>query len=286
MALFRRGMHFGSYGAVDDGSAVFDRLCQAVRVAEDAGFDALSMPDHVFQNDMAVAGGPSAPMFEAYTLLGALAGHTRTAKLFALVTPVTFRNPAYLAKVVTTLDVISGGRAILGLGAGWDVSEHDAYGYPFPSVSERMDRLDETATICRAMFRTPLPSFTGNHYRIQGAYNAPRPVGGNIPILIGGGGERRTLALVARHADACNILGDAAQVRHKLDVLESHCRDIGRDPGEITKTVFVFGIDDAPDLVGEFRRIADAGAEGAVVMTSEDRSRIEALGAALLEVWP
>lgn len=153
MTLIRRGIHFGSYGRVDDGTAVFTRLASAARLAEESGFDAISVPDHVHQND--IGGGPASPMFEAYTVLGALATATSTARLFALVSPVTLRAPGLLAKAVTSVDVISDGRAVLGVGAGWDVDEHEAYGIGFPGLRERFDRLDEELAICRALLREP-----------------------------------------------------------------------------------------------------------------------------------
>jgi F420-dependent oxidoreductase-like protein len=191
--------------------------------------------DHLFQ--IPGIGEMDEPMFEAYTLLGALAARTRRARLGAMVTGVTYRNPALLAKQVTALDVLSGGRAILGIGAAWFEAEHNGLGFDFPPLSERFDRLEEALIICRAMFTEDAPSFDGRFYRIQGAMNRPRPVqAGGPPILIGGGGERRTLRLVAQYADACNLFGDAATVRHKLDVLDRHCADIGRDPATITKT--------------------------------------------------
>src|ERR1700735_4212383 len=139
MVVFRRGIHFGSYGAVDDGPAVFDRLLGAVQAAESAGFDAIFGADYVHQNRG--GGGPDSPMFEAYTLLGALAARTSSVRLLALVSPVTMRSPGLLAKAVTTVDVLSGGRAVLGLGAGWDVAEAEAYGISFPPTGERGERL-------------------------------------------------------------------------------------------------------------------------------------------------
>ena len=193
------------------------------------------MPDHLQQNR--VGGGPDSPMFEAYTLLGALAMRTSSARLLALVSPVTLRNPALLAKCVTTLDVLSRGRAVLGVGAGWDVAEHEAYGLAFPGTGERMDRLGEALAVCRAMFADQRATVGGTYYSVHDAPNSPRPVG-TIPVLVGGGGERRTLDLAARYADACNVSGDPATVRHKFDVLERHCERVGRDPAEITKTVF------------------------------------------------
>jgi alkanesulfonate monooxygenase SsuD/methylene tetrahydromethanopterin reductase-like flavin-dependent oxidoreductase (luciferase family) len=154
-----------------------------------------------------------------------------------MVTGVTYRNPALLAKILTTLDLISAGRAILGIGAAWNDDEHAGYGFDFPPVPERMDRLEEALQICRAMFTEKAPSFKGNYYSIDEALNEPRPIRpGGIPILVGGSGEKRTLRLVAKYADACNIFGDVATVRHKLEVLDRHCEELGRDPGEITRT--------------------------------------------------
>ncbi len=285
MVLFRRGIHFGSYGSVDDGTAVFDRLLQAVEAAEQAGFDAVSVPDHLQQN--AVGGGPASPMFEAYTVLGALAMRTTSARLLALVSPVTLRNPALLAKAVTTLDVLSGGRAVLGIGAGWDVSEHEAYGFEFPSVGERMDRLGEALQICRALFGTEPASVTGAHYAVRVAPNSPHPLAGSIPVLVAGGGERRTLALAARYGDACNVAGDAATVRHKFDVLERHCERLDRDPAEITKTVFVPVPDDLREFAARLQAHADAGADGAVALWSTEKTeKVPALGQILADVFP
>ncbi|HUC03880.1 MAG TPA: TIGR03560 family F420-dependent LLM class oxidoreductase, partial [Acidimicrobiales bacterium] len=198
-------------------------------------FDSVWVMDHFYQ--IANVGPPNDPMLEAYTLLGGIAARTTSVRLGAMVTGVTYRNPALLAKMVTTLDVVSSGRAILGIGAAWNEQEHAGYGFDFPSVGERMDRLEEALRICRAMFTEETPTFTGRYYRIDAARNRPRPVEPEgIPILVGGSGERRTLRLVARYADACNIFGDLETVRHKLDVLSRHCEAVGRDPAEITKT--------------------------------------------------
>jgi F420-dependent oxidoreductase-like protein len=285
MALFRRGMHFGSYGRVDDGPGVFDRLRRAVEAAEGAGFDAVSLPDHLQQN--AVGGGPGSPMFEAYTALGALAMRTTSVRLLALVSPVTLRNPALLAKAVTSLDALSGGRAVLGIGAGWDAAEHAAYGFSFPGVAERMDRLGEALQICRALFGQQRASVDGAHYAVRDAPNSPRPLGGSIPMLVAGGGERRTLALAARYGDACNVAGDAATVRHKFTVLAQHCEQAGRDPAEITKTVFVLVPDDLAEFAAQLNALADAGADGAVALWSTEQSdKIPALGRILADVFP
>ena len=285
MALIRRGIHFGSYGSADDGAAVFGRLAEAARAAEDAGFDAISVPDHVHQNR--VGGGPASPMFEAYTVLGALALATTSARLFSLVSPVTMRAPGLLAKAVTTLDVISGGRAVLGVGAGWDVDEHEAYGIEFPGLGERFDRLDEELAICREMFGAGPASFSGKFYTLRDAYNSPRPVRGSIPVLVAGGGEKRTLDLVARYGDACNVFAGApADVRHKFDVLDAHCERIGRDPAEITRTVFAFDTSDLAALAASARSLAAVGADGMIIVGPADPALIGPVGAVLAEAFP
>jgi F420-dependent oxidoreductase-like protein len=285
VALIRRGIHFGSYGSVDDGAAVFRRLAEAARAAEEAGFDAISVPDHVHQNQ--VGGGPASPMFEAYTVLGALALATSSATLFSLVSPVTLRAPGLLAKAVTTLDVISGGRAVLGVGAGWDVAEHEAYGIGFPGLGERFSRLDEELAICRAMFREERATFTGKFYAMRDAYNSPRPVRGSIPVLVAGGGEKRTLDLVARYGDACNVVArEPAEVRHKFDVLDRHCERVGRDPAAITRTVFAFDTSDLAALAASARSLAAVGADGMIIVGPADPAAIGPVGAVLAEAFP
>jgi F420-dependent oxidoreductase-like protein len=285
VALIRRGIHFGSYGTADDGALVFGRLADAARIAEEAGFDAISVPDHVHQNQ--TGGGPASPMFEAYTVLGALAAITSSAKLLALVSPVTLRSPGLLAKAVTTLDVISDGRAVLGMGAGWDVDEHAAYGLDFPGLAERFDRLDEQLATCVALFRDERASFTGKFYSLHEAYNSPRPARGAIPVLVAGGGEKRTLDLVARYGDACNVVArDAEFVQHKFDVLRAHCERVGRDPAEITKTVFAFDASDLSALEASARACAGAGADGMIVVGPLDPAAIVPVGRVLGEVFP
>ena len=236
MTLTRFGFNIPSftYLGIDDAD-LFNAVCAAAATAENSGFDSLWVMDHFHQ--IPAIGSDHEPMLEPYTLLAALAPWTRTARLGALVTGVTYRNPALLAKTVTTLDIVSGGRAVLGIGAAWFEAEHIAYGYDFPPVGERMDRLEDAVQICRAMFTGGPANVSGTRHRVANALNRPRPITpGGPPILVGGGGERRTLAIAARHADACNIFGDPAGVRHKLDVLEAHCERAGRDPAEISKT--------------------------------------------------
>jgi F420-dependent oxidoreductase-like protein len=191
--------------------------------------------DHFWQ--LPALGGPDEPILEAYTLLGALAARTERLQLGTLVTGVTYRNPALLAKMVTTLDVISKGRAILGIGAAWYEEEHDGFGFDFPRAGERLERLEEAVQICRALFRDERPTWKGRYYSITDARNVPRPVrAGGPPIMIGGGGERRTLRLVAQYGDLCNVSGGPGTIAHKLDVLRGHCKDVGRDPAEIVTT--------------------------------------------------
>jgi F420-dependent oxidoreductase-like protein len=214
---------------------LFDRVADIAVTAEQAGFDSIWVMDHFYQ--IPNVGQRTEPMLESYTLLGGIAARTSRATLGTMVTGVTYRNPALLAKIVTTLDIVSSGRAILGIGAAWNEDEHRGYGFDFPPPRERLDRLEEALQICRAMFTQEESTFHGRSYRTNGALNFPRPVRpGGIPILIGGSGEQRTLRLVAEYADASNIFGDVPTVRHKLDVLGRHCKDVGRDPSEIIKT--------------------------------------------------
>jgi F420-dependent oxidoreductase-like protein len=216
-------------------ASMFDDVVARAQAAETGGFSSVWVMDHFWQ--LPALGGPEQPILEAYVLLGALAARTERVQLGTLVTGVTYRNPALLAKMVTTLDIVSKGRAVLGIGAAWYEPEHEGLGFEFPSVRERMDRLKEAVQICRAMFREPTPSFTGRYYRVEKAHNVPRPLQPGGPrIMIGGSGERRTLRLVAQYADLCNISGGVDTVRHKLDVLREHCRTVGRDADEITTT--------------------------------------------------
>jgi F420-dependent oxidoreductase-like protein len=216
---------------------LFERTVELARAAEDAGFGLVTVMDHFYQ--IPGIGPETEPMFEAYSLLAAIAARTSTVRLGTLVTGVTYRNPAILAKAVTTLDVISGGRAILGIGAAWNEVEHRGYGVPFPPIGERMDRLDEALAICRAMFTEERPSFTGRHYTIESALNVPRPLTpGGPPILVGGGGEQRTLRIAAKYADMTHWFSLGLEgLQRKQEVLQRHCEAVGRDPAEIELTM-------------------------------------------------
>lgn len=222
-------------------------LAATARAAEDAGFSTLTLMDHYFQMDqMAPA---TDPMLEGYTTLGFLAGRTERLRLGLLVTGVTYRHPGLLAKTLATLDVLSGGRALLGIGAAWYEREHLGLGVPFPPVSERFERLEEALAICRQMWSTDTGPFHGTHYDLAETLCQPEPLQpGGPPILIGGMGEKKTLRLVARHADACNLFDAGPEViTAKLDVLARHCDDAGRDPATIAKTV-ITGADPLADI--------------------------------------
>ncbi len=214
---------------------LFAHVAGLATAVEDAGFDSLWVMDHFFQ--LPPLGGPDQPMLESYTLLGALAARTDRVQLGTLVTGVTYRNPGILAKTVTTLDVISKGRAILGIGGAWYDVEHHALGVDYPADRVRLDMLEEAVQICRAMFRDDDISFDGTYFRLDHARNLPRPVQEGGPrIMIGGGGEKRTLRLVAAYADYCNVTGDVATLGRKIEALHRHCAEVGRDPSEIGVT--------------------------------------------------
>ena len=208
---------------------------RVARNAEDAGLTSLWVMDHFFQISM--IGPPELDMLEGYSALAYAAALTSRIELGTLVTGVTYRHPGVLAKTVTTLDVLSGGRAWLGIGAAWNEEEHVGLGVPYPPVAERFERLEETLRICRQMFSGDHSPFEGEHYQLARPLNVPAPLR-RVPILIGGSGPRKTLRLVAQYADACNLFdaGPAAAKAH-LDVIEAHCADLGRDPGQIRKTV-------------------------------------------------
>ncbi|HET9847602.1 MAG TPA: TIGR03560 family F420-dependent LLM class oxidoreductase [Candidatus Dormibacteraeota bacterium] len=215
---------------------LFDHVAELARSAESAGFEQVTVMDHFYQ--IANVGTEDEPMLEGYTALAGLARETRKVRLGTMVTGVTYRNPALVAKMVTTLDILSKGRAICGIGAAWNESEHLGYGYDFPPIRERMDRLEEALTIIKLMFTQERPSFTGTHYRIDRALNSPRPLQpGGPKILVGGGGEKRTLRLVARYADMSHWFGSLADIKRKSEILDRYCDEEGRDPATITRTM-------------------------------------------------
>jgi F420-dependent oxidoreductase-like protein len=227
-------MHIADFTWSGGPAALGPALAKHVRDAELAGLTRITVMDHFWQ--IGDVGSTDAEMLEAYTLLGYVAAHTSTARLHTLVTGVIYREPALLAKAVSTLDVLSGGRAGLGIGAAWNQDESLGLGFQFPSAKERLDRLEEAIQICMQMWSPSEAPFDGNYYQLGRTLNIPQPLQEPHPyLMIGGGGEQRTLKLVARYADACNIF-TGLEAAHKLDVLRAHCDTVGRDYDKIEKT--------------------------------------------------
>ncbi|MCO1658278.1 LLM class F420-dependent oxidoreductase [Pseudonocardia humida] len=254
------GLHLADLTYPSGPAGLADDLTRIAAAAEDAGFARISVMDHVWQ--IANHGPPEHDMLEAYTTLGFLAARTSRVDLVAWVTATTYRVPGLLAKLVSTLDVLSGGRAWLGIGAGWNAEESAGLGLPFPPLAERFERLEETLQICRLMWSGSEEPYRGTHYSLERTLNAPQPLR-RPPILIGGGGEQKTLRLVARYADACNVFA-RDDVARKLDVLRAHCETEGRDYDEIEKTAqMVLDVGEKGEKVDEFlaelRRLAGLG---------------------------
>lgn len=220
-----------------EGDDLVGRLAAVARRAETAGFRDLWVMDHFRQ--IRGVGRPWEDMPEAYVSLGYVAGVTETIRLGALVTAITHRHPVVLGKMVATLDVLSGGRAMCGLGLGWDEDEHESYGIPFPGRSERYELLEETLQMLPLLWGPGTPAFHGRHIDAERLYCYPRPLQEPIPVLVAGSGEKKTLRIVARHAGAANVFGDPERVEHKAEVLRRHCADLGRDPGEVELTHLV-----------------------------------------------
>jgi alkanesulfonate monooxygenase len=229
------GVHISQFTFPGGPQQLRDDLTNIALESEQLGFTKLSVMDHVWQ--IVHLGPPEAEMLEAYTTLGYLAARTSKIKLLAWVTGVVYRAPGLLAKAVTTLDVLSGGRAYLGIGAAWNEEESKGLGLFFPPTAERFERLEEALKICLQMWSSNDGPYSGKHYNLERTLNSPqaltRP---HPPILIGGGGEKKTLRLVALYGDACNLFA-GPDVEHKLDVLRQHCEDVGRDYNAIEKTV-------------------------------------------------
>jgi F420-dependent oxidoreductase-like protein len=220
----------------NDTSQIIDSVKKLATTAENTGFDSFWVMDHFHQIPM--IGKVEEPMLESWTTLSVVAGLTTKIKLGTLVTGITYRYPAVLAKVAATLDVLSKGRLFMGIGAAWNEDESNAYGISFPPTSERMSRLEEAIQIIRKMWtEKPTASFNGKYYQIHNAYCNPKPIQEpSPPILVGGGGERKTLKIVAKYADACNLFGSAETVKRKLNILKEHCESVGRDYDSILKT--------------------------------------------------
>ncbi len=258
----RLGLHYWNFSTPADPALIAPTLADTARIAEQAGISSFSLMDHYFQ----MATGQTTaenPMLEGYTALGYVAAVTERMTLGLLVTGVMYRHPGLLAKIVTTLDVLSGGRAELGLGASWYEREQRGLGVPVVPVAERFERLEETIQICLQMWSDDNGPYDGRHYQLAETVCVPAPLSRpRPPILIGGGGEKKTLLLVARYADACNVFaGDVDQVAHKFDVLRAHCADEGRDYDAIAKTVMISGpvLGDVDSLLADVERYAALG---------------------------
>jgi F420-dependent oxidoreductase-like protein len=286
----RLGVHVVAFSFPDGAASIAPTLAAVGSAAEDAGIDNISAMDHYFQLP-SFGLDPHEPMLEGYTTLGYLAAHTRTVDLQLLVTGVTYRHPGLLAKIVTTLDVLSGGRAVLGLGAAWYEREHTALGVPFPPVAERFERLEETLQIVLQMWSDDEGPYEGVHYRLAETVCSPRPVSRpHPPIMVGGGGERKTLRLVATYADASNLFAGPRvgvdAVAAKLDVLREHCARVGRDEREIRKTILYASRLDPTEagagaaFVDEMKAYADIGVTEVHVMpyTADPVAFVRGLG--------
>jgi F420-dependent oxidoreductase-like protein len=272
----RLDLHYWNYSTPADPAKIAPTLADTARLAEQAGFSSFTAMDHYFQMQ---AGASSAdePMLEGYTTLGFVAAHTQRMTLGLLVTGVMYRHPGLLAKIVTTLDVLSGGRARLGIGASWYEREQLGLGVPLVPVAERFERLEETLRICLQMWSDDNGRFDGKHYQLAETLCVPAPISQpHPPILIGGGGERRTLRLAARYADASNVFGSSPEdVAHKLAVLRSHCDAEGRDYDSIQKTVLAVrpALADVDAFIAAARQYAALGVTEMQVMP--DRHPVE-----------
>ena len=262
-------------------------LATVARTADDAGFEFISVMDHFFQIEM--VGPPGHDMLEAYTTLGYLAACTSRARLVTLVTGTVYRYPGILAKIVTTLDVLSAGRAWLGIGAAWNEDESRGLGIPFPPLAERFERLEETLQICLQMWRGDETPFQGHHYQLERPLNYPRALSHpHPPILIGGSGERKTLRFVAKYGQACNLF-PGPDLARKLDVLRAHCQAEGRDYDEILKTCyFIFDVgkngEKAGEVVDQLGKLAEMGFQAAIgaVANVWDVTPLEVIGSQVI----
>jgi F420-dependent oxidoreductase-like protein len=280
----RVGLHLSNYTWPQGTAAIGPRLAEVVRVADEGGFASLWVSDHFFQTS--AEGGSHLEMLEGWSVLAWAAGLTQRLSLGTLVSGVTYRNPGILVKTATTLDVLSGGRAWLGVGAAWYKREHTGFGIPLPSIGERLDRLEETLRIAKQMWSDDDGRFEGRYYALKRTLCVPQPIARpHPPILVGGGGERRTLRLAARHADACNLFEELgpAGLRRKLDVLRRHCDAERRNFDRIERTSLGVvdlrpGAETGEDVLRRCQELAGAGIQHAVfVIRDLDAAALETL---------
>ncbi|MEZ3159465.1 LLM class F420-dependent oxidoreductase [Microbacterium sp. BWT-B31] len=268
----RTGIHYWNYTTPGGSPAIAPDLVAVARAAEQGGFDQFTVMDHWFQ--MEAMGDPRQPMLEAFTTLGFVAAHTSRLRIGPLVTGVTYRHPGLLAKTATTLDVLSEGRCVLGIGAAWYEREHAALGVPYPPIAERFERLEETLRIIAQMWSDDEGPFEGRHYRLAETINSPRAVAQpHPPIMIGGKGERKTLRLAAQYAQIVNLTAiDPDEVAHLLGVLRRHCDDVGTDYDAIQKQVMGGALDpDAPDYLPAMERLSALGVDLVVLGVRPNR---------------
>jgi F420-dependent oxidoreductase-like protein len=267
----KAGLQLSSFTWPGGPEAIGPTLARVVRAADDAGFDSIWVMDHFFQ--IRGVGRPEEPMLEGWTTLGFMAAHSTRARLGLMVGGIHYRLPGLWVKAATTLDVLSGGRAWLGIGAAWNEDESRGLGFPFPPLGERFEMLEETLRIAHGMWsgeRGSEAAFEGTHYRADRLLNSPQSISRpRPPIMVGGGGERKTLRLVAQYADASNVFGGPETIRHKFQVLREHCAAVGRDPGEIERSTLQtvkLAVDgsagESPsEVVDRFGELSEAGAQ-------------------------
>lgn len=288
------GLQISSFTWPGGPEAIGPTLARIVREADEIGFDSIWVMDHFFQ--IRGNGRTEEPMLEGMTALGFMAAHSARARLGLMVGGVHYRHPGMWVKATTTLDVLSGGRAWLGIGAAWNAEESRGLAFPFPPLGVRFELLEETLVIARAMFegeRGSEGTFTGRHYQAERLLNSPQSISRpRIPIMVGGGGERKTLRLVAQYADACNVFGRPEAIARKYAILDAHCAEVGRDPDEIERSTLQDvrlatggGSGEAADEVVErFGDLADAGAQHVIVDLKgvHEAGRLEAFGRTVL----
>jgi len=279
------GLQIPSFSWPGGAEAIGPTLCRIARQADDVGFDSIWVMDHFFQ--IRGVGPAEEPMLEGWTALGFLAAQTQRARLGLMVGGVHYRLPGLWVKAATTLDVLSGGRAWLGIGAAWNEDESRSLGFPFPPLGERFEMLEETLQIAHEMWQGERGSqarFDGRQYHATRLMNSPQSISRpRVPIMIGGGGERKTLRLVAQYADACNVFGGPTAIHHKYEVLREHCTAIGRDPDEIERSTLQsvnLGTEAPARVVDRFGELADAGAQHVIfsVKHVEDPAALETIG--------
>jgi F420-dependent oxidoreductase-like protein len=256
------------HGVFPGAGAAWPDLVKVWQQADELGYDSCWIPDHFY------SGGrdPEAPCLEAWTVLSAMAALTKRIKLGPMVLGNTYRHPAVVASMAATLDQVSGGRLQLGMGAGWMVSEHEAYNIPLPPPAERLDRLDEALQVIKLLLTQKRSNFEGRYYQLRDALSEPKPLQSpHPPIVVGGGGEKRTLRVVAKHANEWNGEASPAQMAHKIRVLHEHCRAVGRDPSEITIGVLL-----RTELQGE--STYQSWVRGGSPIITQERERLSAEG--------